>query len=207
MRKISTFFINFIITLGIIFLAAVFIFSVVADQKTSILVMKVLPVLAVLIGIACVIVSFKLTKKAYHSFIGMFLIFWSVIGFLAVNEICTFSVSRYWPLIALTSGLFLALSGSLHYKTIKLGYILPSLFLFFIGGWLLLFTCKIIQIPFKEVILVVGPILVLLAAVFIFVLFFLQKKYKNLVLKDNDNEGSFEDDEIEEGTSFFEDEK
>ncbi|MCQ2575119.1 MAG: hypothetical protein MJ162_00145 [Treponema sp.] len=195
MKKINSLFVQLLFVFGICIFIAAFILSIFSDPDTRSFIVKLLPILALLIGFIDVVIAFSYTKTAYHLFVGLFIIFWGVLVFLRIYNIFDFTLKQWWPILGVSSGAFLFVSGLFRYRKFKIGYVIPASVLFFMGLWLMLFSFKIITIPFKEVALVGGPLLAVLLCIFCVVLIMLQNKYKSFVVIDDEDDG-FEDDEI-----------
>jgi len=155
---------------------------------------NVLPLLISLFGIVVVILSMKNSKKIHQIFIGFQMAFWGLIFFLIGKNIFPYTFYQYWPLIGAASGVFLCVAGLVKYKRILFGYFVAALTLFLLGCWFALFSFKIIKIPFQTVAIVCGPLFLIMAGIFIIGFFLLQRKYANLVVNEDENEGVEADD-------------
>ena len=105
-----------------------------------------------------------------------------------------YTIFQWWPFLGVVVGLILFATGIYKYKRITFGFLIPAVTLFLMGGWLMLFSFKVIKVPFSQVALIGGPLFMILAVVFLFAFLLVQQKNKNLVVKD-DEPNSFEDDE------------
>lgn len=195
MRKLSSFITNFLLYFGnIVFLAAV-VFTIVIDPDDHKFIFDFLPLLVACAGVPIFILCLYFTKRAYHLFTGMFLIFWGIFLFCVNRNYFSFKVDQWWPILGVSTGIFISVAGLYRYRKLKGGYFIPALSLFLLGCWFMLFSFKIIKVPFRTVAIVGGPLFMIMACIFIIAFFFLQKRYKNLVLPDEES-SEFDDDEL-----------
>lgn len=153
----------------------------------------ILPSIIICFSIFTFILNLLMVKRGYIYFLSSLVFFCSIWMLLMQINIVLGSVKNWWPLIGIFSGVSLLFSGHFHHKKWHFGYIIPSVVLFIMGIWFLMFSLKIIVIPFIDVVLICGPLLLLLCFVLLFVLFYYQKVNKTFVLKD-DEYTQFEDD-------------
>lgn len=179
----------------------IFLFALIISFFTGLLsenfYIKLLPIFYSFIGIFCGIFSICITKKAYHFFIGFSLFLWGIIKLLVNLKIITISFAQYWPIFAGVIAIVLFTTGLFKYRGIKFGYLIPSLAFFLLGIFLCLFSFKIVSIPFRDAMLIIIPLALIMGCIFILSLFAFQQKYKKLiVLSDNDDIDDFDDDDI-----------
>ena len=155
------------------------------------------------IGLSTAIIAKKFTKKFFHFFIGLLYLSWSII-YLVAYTMFSYEFKEIWPLLGVSAGLLWFIAGIWKYRTVKFGYLIPSVTLFGMGCWYSLFSFGLIKFSFKTVASTLGPLFMLLIAVFLIVFFFLQQKHKELVFSDEetgvfaDEETSFKFEEVEE---------
>jgi len=194
-KKIKLVLLDIAAYLGSLLFLCAFIFSIfVTDPRYSYL-NTLLPLMAVLLGIISLVFTFVFSHKAYHLFLGLFLITGSTFIFLCHKKIIPWTVYQWWPLLGVLVGLLLYISGRYKYKKTKIGFMIPSLTLFLFGLWLSLFSFKIVKISFTLVALIGAPLFMILACIFLVAIFLIQQKYETLVVKD-DASDSFDDDEL-----------
>lgn len=145
------------------------------------------------IGLATAIIARKVTKKFFHLFMGLLYLSWSLI-YLITYTCFDFMFKEIWPLLGVSAGLLWFVAGMWKYKTLKFGYIIPSITLFGMGCWYSLFSFGLIKLSFKTVASTLGPLFMLLIAVFLILFFLLQQKHKELVFSDEET-GVFADEE------------
>ena len=145
------------------------------------------------IGLATVVIAKNLTKRFFHFFMGLLYLCWSLI-YLFAYTLFSFSLKQMWPLLGVSAGILWFIAGMWKYKVLKFGYLIPSVTLFGMGCWYSLFSFGLIKLSFKTVASTLGPLFMLLIAVFLIIFFFLQQKHKELVFTDEET-GVFADEE------------
>ena len=149
-----------------------------------------------IIGLATLVIARKVTKKFFHFFMGLLYLSWSLI-YLVTYTMFSFALKEMWPLLGISAGILWFVAGRWKYQSLKFGYLIPSVTLFGMGCWYSLFSFGLIKLSFRTVAITLGPLFMLLIAVFLIVFFFVQQKHKELVFTDEDT-GVFADEE----TSF-----
>ncbi len=187
MKKDSSFFANLILYFGSGFLIFLVILNFVIPLENRHIVVNYLPIIAAASGIAVIILSTRYTKKLHQIFIGYELLFWGIVVVLNELKILPYTFTQWWPMIGVTAGIFLFIAGIIKYQKLFAGYFIPSITMFLLGAWFMLFSFGIIKVPFQVVAIVGGPLFLMMSGVFIVALFLLQKNHSNLVIKDDEN--------------------
>ena len=156
------------------------------------------------IGISTVLLAARVTKKFFHYFMGLLYLSWSLI-YLFAYTFFSYSLKEMWPLLGISAGLLWFIAGRWKYKVLKFGYLIPSVVLFGMGCWYSLFSFGLIKLSFKTVASTLGPLFMLLIAVFLIIFFFVQQKHKELVFSDEET-GVFADEEASFNSEFEDDE-
>ena len=156
------------------------------------------------IGLATALIAKKFTKKFFDYFMGLLYLSWSVI-YLITYTFFGLEFKVMWPLLGVSAGLLWFIAGRWKYKVLKFGYLIPSVTLFGMGLWYSLFSFGLIKLSFKTVASTLGPLFMLLIAVFLIVFFFLQQKHKELVFSDEET-GVFADEEASFNSGIEDDE-
>ena len=146
------------------------------------------------IGITTLIIALKVTKKFFHFFMGLLYLCWSLI-YLVTYTFFSFALHEMWPLLGVSAGILWFIAGKWKYNVLKFGYLIPSFTLFGMGCWYSLFSFGIIKLSFRTVASTLGPLFMLLIAVFLILFFLLQQKHKELVFSDEET-GIFADEEV-----------
>lgn len=145
------------------------------------------------IGVAVSLIAKKVTRKFFHLFMGLLYLSWSLI-YLITYTFFSFHFKEMWPLLGVSAGVLWFVAGKWKYKLLKFGYLIPSVTLFGMGCWYSLFSFGLIKLSFKTVAITLGPLFMLLIAVFLIVFFLVQQKHKELVVRDEET-GVFADEE------------
>ena len=193
MKKTTAILLDFLMYVGSIVFVSAFILALVVSEKQHSTIIDVLPIFAVVLGFATLVFTFVISHKAYHFFVGLFLIVAGTFEFLLMRGYLKHTIYQWWPFLGISVGLILFVTGIYKYRRITVGFAIPSLTIFLMGGWFMLFSFKIIKVPFSQVALIGGPLFMIFLMVSLFAFFLLQQKNKNLVIED-DEPDSFEDD-------------
>lgn len=145
------------------------------------------------IGLAIAMTAKRVTKKFFHFFMGLLYLSWSLI-YLVTYTFFNFMFKEMWPLLGVSAGLLWFVAGYWKYRCLKFGYLIPSVTLFGMGLWYSLFSFGLIKLSFRTIASTLGPLFMLLIAVFLIIFFFLQQNHKELVVTD-DETGVFADEE------------
>lgn len=193
-----------LIVFGILFVIGCTIITVLNPASRSINILNlVFIIIQAGIGLATVLIAKKFTKKFFHLFMGLLYLCWSLI-FLFAYTLFSFSFKEMWPLFGISAGLLWFIAGKWKYKVLKFGYLIPSVTLFGMGCWYSLFSFGLIKLSFKTVASTLGPLFMLLIAVFLIAFYFLQQRHKELVFSDEET-GVFADEEASFNSGFDED--
>ena len=136
------------------------------------------------IGLATAILAKKVTKKFFDFFMGLLYLSWSLI-YLIAYTMFDFQFKEMWPLLGVSAGILWFVAGWWKYRTLKFGYLIPSVTLFGMGCWYSLFSFGLIKLSFEMVASTLGPLFMLLIAVFLIVFFYAQQRHKELVFPDD----------------------
>ncbi|MBO4858159.1 MAG: hypothetical protein J5527_06555 [Treponema sp.] len=193
MKKISALLLDFLTYIGSLIFVSAFILALVVAEKQHTMIIDLLPVFAVILGIMTLVFTLAVSHKAYHFFMGLFLMVAGSFVFLLVRGYLQHTIYQWWPFLGIAVGLILFVTGIYKYRRITVGFAIPALTIFLMGCWFMLFSFKIVKVPFSQVALIGGPLFMIFVMVFLFAFFLLQQKNKNLVIED-DEPDSFEDD-------------
>lgn len=190
----------FMIALGILILAACFVFAVInpISRKIDILNLVIL-IFQGLLGIVIIIIGKKITHKFFHMFIGLAFFLCSLVLIMMVL-VLPFTIKELWPVYGVIAGISLFISGFLKYKSVKFGYLIPAVTLVGMGIWYLMFSLQLMPLSFSMVVYTLGPAFLIMIAVLLVAYFFVQQKHSDLVFKDDeigvffDEEASFKSD-------------
>ena len=187
MKKDSSFFANLILYCGSGFLICLGIFNIIVPIENHHIVINYLPCVAAASGIPVLVLSIRYTKKLHQIFIGFELVFWGIVTVLHEIRILPYTFIQWWPMIGVTAGIFLYIAGIIKYQRLQAGYFIPSIALFLMGLWFMLFSFGIVKVPFQTVAVVGGPLFLIVSGIFIVAFFLLQRNHSNFVVKDDEN--------------------
>ena len=187
MKKDSSFFANLILYCGSGFLLFLVIFNIIVPIENHHIVINYLPCLAAASSSPVLVLSIRNTKKLHQIFIGFELVFWGIVTVLHELQILPYTFIQWWPMIGVTAGIFLYIAGIIKYQRLQAGYFIPSIALFLMGLWFMLFSFGIVKVPFQTVAVVGGPLFLIVSGIFIVAFFLLQRNHSNFVVKDDEN--------------------
>ena len=193
MHKVFSRVLDCILCVSLIIFVAVFIVVAKQQGNATAFFTSLMPTVQVLLGIFAVFVALKVTKKAYQVFSSVLFLLLGIFQFLLVNEIVPYSLKQLWPAIGILASFSLFFACFWRYKQIKIVYIVPTLILFLMSCWYFLFSFKIIKMSFSFVVTTIGPFFVVVTILSVISFYFLQKKHKELVVKDEENELEYEE--------------
>ncbi len=183
-----------LIVFGILFALGCAAIALINPVSKSINILNIIFIVAQAgIGLATIIIAKKITKKFFHIFMGLLYLCWSLI-YLVTYIFFSFALHEMWPLLGVSAGLLWFVAGKWKYRVLKFGYLIPSITLFGMGCWYSLFSFGLIKLSFRTVAITLGPLFMLLIAVFLILFFLLQQKHKELVFSDEET-GVFSDEE------------
>lgn len=193
MHKVFSRVLDCILCVSLIIFVAVFIVVAKQQGNATTFFTSLMPTVQVLLGSFAVFVALKVTKKAYQVFSSVLFLLLGIFQFLLVNEIVPYSLKQLWPVIGFLASFSLFFACFWRYKQIKIVYIVPTLILLLMSCWYFLFSFKIIKMSFSFVVTTIGPFFVVVTILSVISFYFLQKKHKELVVKDEENELEYEE--------------
>ncbi|MBQ8776564.1 MAG: hypothetical protein IJZ71_03715 [Treponema sp.] len=193
MHKVFSRVLDCILCVSLIIFVGVFIVVAKQQGNANAFFTSLMPTVQVLLGIFAVFVALKVTKKAYQVFSSVLFLLLGIFQFLLVNEIVPYSLKQLWPVIGFLASFSLFFACFWRYKQIKIVYIVPTLILLLMSCWYFLFSFKIIKMSFSFVVTTIGPFFVVVTILSVISFYFLQKKHKELVVKDEENELEYEE--------------
>lgn len=111
-------------------------------------------------------------------FSGIFLILTGILFFAIDTGFIPLTLEALWPVVVIIGGLSLFISGVCIHKSVKASLVIPSLALFFLGGFCLLFSLDIITEPFLQLASRWWPLVLIVAGLFLVILFFIRNTNK-----------------------------
>lgn len=197
--------IHFLIAFGILLAIGCAVIAVIRPISRPINILNLIFIIVQAgIGLATIIVARKITRRFFHLFMGLLYFSWSLI-YLFAYTLLPLTFKEMWPLFGISAGLLWFVAGLWKYKTLKFGFLIPSVTLFGMGCWYSLFSFGLVRFSFKTVASTLGPLFMLLIAIFLIAFFFLQQKHKEFVVSDEET-GVFADEEASFKSELEEDE-
>ena len=193
MHKVFSRVLDCILCVSLIIFVGVFIVVAKQQGNATAFFTSLMPTVQVLLGIFAVFVALKVTKKAYQVFSSVLFLLLGIFQFLLVNEIVPYSLKQLWPVIGFLASFSLFFACFWRYKQIKIVYIVPTLILLLMSCLYFLFSFKIIKMSFSFVVTTIGPFFIVVTVLSVFLFYFLQKRHKELVVKDEENELEYEE--------------
>jgi hypothetical protein len=126
--------------------------------------------LLLIIGGFCVFVAIKLKRRSLYLFFAAFLILVGLFMLLHVTGAARLTFKQSWPLLSVFAGLALLPAGGYRYGGVRRIYLIPSIALILLGGFLMLFSLKITNFSFKQFILNWYPVIILVAGIMLILL-------------------------------------
>lgn len=127
-----------------------------------------------------ILVFFSIVKFRRKSlmFSGIFLILTGILFFAIDTGFIPLSLESLWPVVVIIGGLSLFISGLYVHRGIRVSIVIPSVSLLFLGGCCLLFSLNIITQPFLQLASRWWPLVLIMAGLFLVVLFFIRNSNK-----------------------------
>ena len=107
MKKFNITVLNVFAILGVILFLVLFVCAAFIANNNPNFSSLILPIIQIILGILTIIFALIFTKRAYHLFIGMFLLFWGFVIMLAIQNFIPYSVYQWWPVLGISSGFFI----------------------------------------------------------------------------------------------------
>ncbi|MDR2343685.1 MAG: hypothetical protein LBD86_04050 [Spirochaetaceae bacterium] len=121
--------------------------------------------LLLIIGGFCVFFAIKLRRRSLYLFFAAFLTLLGLFLLFKVSGVLKLTLKQSWPLLSVFSGIALLLAGSHRYGSIRRIYLIPSVALMVLGGFLLLFSLKITSFSFRQFVLDWCPVVFVMSGI------------------------------------------
>lgn len=195
MRKLSNKIIDVLSFLGIALAVVFIVLAVHYSEYGKPLILYIIPYASLVCGACCFTFTLIFSKKAYNMFISLLLLMFGLVSTAEILVHFTYTFNQCWPLIGIATGIAWLVSGIYKYRKFNLGYTIPGIILFVAGCWFMLFSFKIIKVPFTKVVVFLGPVFVAILVLVAIAVYFLQKQNKKLII-DNEEPEIFDDEEL-----------
>lgn len=194
MTKRGYILLNILLFFSFMLFVTVFIMTIFQSDKNHAVVLNLFPVFLMLVGVTVMILT-PYTQSAYQLFLGGMFFISGLFSYLLLECIIPGTLTQWWPIYGVMAGLMVGVSGFYKYKKCDSGFMIPAVVMILLCGCFMLFSFKIITIPFKMFMALFGPILILIMCTALMSIFFYQKKFKKIQDSDEDIK-QFEDDEM-----------
>lgn len=170
---------NLLLVLGLLFIFAGFLYivTILIDVKGGVPV-NYLYALCVLLGLVFLYARIAVIHSSFCLFVAMTLILNGAFSILVTSELLgkSLSLRTLWPILMINTALSLFVAARVRglHKMI-LSYDFPALVLLVLGIFYLLFSLSIIKIPLAKIAIMSAPLLLVLAGVFLILLFYKRK--------------------------------
>ena len=129
------------------------------------------PAILMFVGGTILYIGVTKFKRAIPLFLGIMLLLSGFLILLVNVNIFELGLYQLWPLFVIFSGIALSISGFFRYKRLVGAIFVPTLLLFAMGGFFLLFSLNIIKVPFRDFALMWWPMLFVLTGIALVILF------------------------------------
>ena len=192
MKKINTKLLNTILLLGMIFLFVGFLFFVAFSGGSFMMAKSLAFVLFLIAGFSFLYSYMDFYSRSFFLFLGLMFTLWGIFGTLMGTGLVPFSLKQWWPLFILFSGVSLFSTRKIAKKKDVIAYDFPALFLIVMSAVFLFFSFGVIDTSFSKVAVILGPLVLICAGVFL-VIIFLYRKQINSIIESNYTDEEFED--------------
>lgn len=125
-----------------------------------------------IIGGLCVFLAIKLKRRPLYLFFAVFFILVALFALFEVTKITKLTLKQSWPLLSVFAGLALMTAGRGRYGVIRRIYLVPSIALILLGGFLMLFSLRITGFSFRQFVIGWGPAVIVISGIALILLSF-----------------------------------
>lgn len=193
----NTKYLNMILAAGFLLIFTGFILSLCMLGETPDFSSLIVPDLLFLAGFTNLYIFIAFKKSNFRFFLALTLTLYGFFSSLLVYQVVKVPFAQIWPVYILMTSFSLFIAGRRTGKKFAINYDFSSLLLFVIAIIFLLFSFDIIKLPFAQLALMVCPVILILAGVFLVLLFF-QRKSLLEILPEALSEELNNDSEIED---------
>lgn len=194
MKSEKKWMVSLILSIAFILFMLLLTSFVVIIWQSSKFVYYTLPIIILALNVLALILNLKFSKNSFAIFSISFISFGVIFLYLLRLDVIGGTLKNWWPMVGIFSGLSLLGAGFYKNRKFRFEFLIPSIALFITGGWFLLFSWKIISIPFIQVVIICGPLLLIMNIVLLFVMLYYQKKNKLFIVNDDEYDQFEKDD-------------
>ncbi|MCQ2594773.1 MAG: hypothetical protein MJ196_05870 [Treponemataceae bacterium] len=169
------------IFIGFVLLAAKF-----ADRGPSLFLTY--PAILMFLGGILLYIDITKFKRAIPLFVGIMLLLCGFLILLVNLNIFNIGMYQLWPLFVIFSGIALIITGFFRYKRLVGAIFVPTILLFVMGGFFLLFSLDIISVSFRVFALQWWPMLFVLAGIGLVILFLYTQGSQKSIMESGEEE-------------------
>jgi hypothetical protein len=123
-----------------------------------------------IIGGLCVFFAIKLKRKPLYLFFAALFILIILFLLFKITGVIKLTLKQSWPMLSVFSGLALLPAGRRRYGDIRRIYLVPSIAMVALGGFLMLFSLRITSFSFKQFALEWGPVVIIISGIMLLLL-------------------------------------
>ena len=142
-------------------------------------------------------VAMTLVHWAVFFFLGLLVFFMGLCMTFVFTNVLPFGPEHLWPIAVLLCGICLLLTCVFKHRKLRGVYLTPSILIELLGFFFLLFSMKVIKVPFSVFMAKWGPLLLVLAGVALVGIFFWQRNFNDFFPYDKDELSGLTDEEKE----------
>ncbi|MBQ8012922.1 MAG: hypothetical protein IJ257_00800 [Treponema sp.] len=155
------------------------------------------PIIVMIFGAVTFYAAMTIIHWAIFFFVGLLLFFMGLAITFVFSNVFPFGSETLLPIAVIVSGICLVLTCVFKHRKIRGVYFTPSLILEILGVVFLLFSLKIIKIPFSIFIAKWGPLALILAGAVLIGVFLWQRNFNDFFPYDKDELSDLTDEEKE----------
>lgn len=135
----------------------------------------------------------QLRKRSLLIALGFMFVFNGIFFSLCAAGFLGLTVSRFWPVVIINTGLSFFVSDFFIYQRLRSVFFFPAVFLFILGVIFLLFSTDVFHVSFRKFISVFWPIVLVVFGVILIVTYGVKRKTGEefLYMQDDSAEDSF----------------
>ncbi|MBQ7538517.1 hypothetical protein [Treponema sp.] len=196
MKKITVPVLNLLLAAGVLLIIA----GLLLISRFSVGFGVALPVGSIttmIFGAVIFYVAMTLIHWAVFFFMGLLVFFMGLCMTFVFTSVLPFGPQHLWPIAVLLCGICLLLTCVFKHRKIRGVYLFPTVLIEVLGAFFLLFSTKIIKVPFSVFISKWGPLLLVLAGAALVGIFFWQRNFNDFFPYDKDELSDLTDEERE----------
>lgn len=188
---------NAILAAGMALIFIGFIFLLFVAGSVPEITAMILPGVLFLAGFVNIYIFLAYKKSSFRLFLALTLTLYGIFSALISYSVIKVPLNQVWPVFMLIASVTLFIAGRFSGKRFAVSYDFPAMMLFVLGIIFLLFSMGIIKKSFNEIAFIILPLFLIVAGIFLVILF-MQRKYILEMLPEDLSRELDDDSEIEE---------